>query len=265
MPAEPCGYMGSSIGNVQAMNRVVNPHGSFSIAASPILVISVVVEEVIVNEKRTAVPVWAPSPRSPSSPVGKTEADVETGSESEAKRRVIKRWIISVSRGSPNINRIIDGNVNHFRVGRLDDDDPLPPLLLGDDFLLLRWGQMPIGLRPDAHPLDCIHDIRFLSEKGLSEIGCPLNILVQLLQCIRHNHESLYARVPGLLLGGIDQILFAEILVPPQPLACFHDLERIGAGHKHLTQQRIGIEGDWRHKAIQLIGGPSVRRRWFRL
>jgi hypothetical protein len=138
-------------------------------------------------------------------------------------------------------------------------------LLLGADFLLPRRSQASIVQRPPAHPLDCAHDRRFLREKGLSEIGCPSNILVQLLQCIRYNHESLYAWVPSLFLGGIDQVLSTEVLVPLQPLACFHDLERIRAGHKDLTQQRIGIERDWRYKVIKLIGRQFLWRRRLRL
>ena len=61
-----------------------------------------------------------------------------------------------------------------------------------------------------------------------------------------------------LFLGGIDPILSVEILVPLQPLTCFHDLERIGAGHKHLTHEA-------RYKVIKLIGRQFLWRRCLRL
>jgi hypothetical protein len=106
---------------------------------------------------------------------------------------------------------------------------------------LRRCRKAPIGFSPHSHSLDRVHNIVFLREEGVAKICGPLNVLVQLIQCIRDSHESLYAGIPGLLLGGIDQCLSAEILVPLQPLACLHNLERICAGYQHLAQQRIRI------------------------
>ena len=64
-----------------------------------------------------------------------------------------------------------------------------------------------------------------------------------------------------MFLCGIDQVLSFEIPVPLQPLACFHDFERIGAGNKYLTQQRIGIERNRRYKVVELLGRPCLLRR----
>jgi hypothetical protein len=38
-----------------------------------------------------------------------------------------------------------------------------------------------------------------------------------------------------------------------------HDLERVGRGHEHLGEQRIGIEGDRRDELIELTGIELLR------
>jgi hypothetical protein len=60
------------------------------------------------------------------------------------------------------------------------------------------------------------------------------------------------------LLGGVQERLAAEIPVPLQPLVGLHDLERVRAGHKYLTQQRIRIKSDGRHQVVELLCRPYL-------
>ena len=99
---------------------------------------SITVKEVIVDDDAVVVPARAPSPESPTSPVGETKADVKADAESEAESGV-KEWRIkSVNRRPPNIERIINRNINHVRVSRLDHYDPLSVVIPVYDFLLRR-------------------------------------------------------------------------------------------------------------------------------
>jgi hypothetical protein len=47
---------------------------------------------------------------------------------------------------------------------------------LGFDFLLLAGLQVPCTFGFLAHALDCIHHIVLLRQKGIAEIGGPLNV-----------------------------------------------------------------------------------------
>ena len=40
-----------------------------------------------------------------------------------------------------------------------------------------------------------------------------------------------------------------------QPLLELDELERVGGRDERLGQERVGIEGDWSHERIELIGG----------
>jgi hypothetical protein len=55
---------------------------------------------------------------------------------------------------------------------------------LSFDFLLLAGFQIPIVLRFLAHPLYGIHHIRLLSQKSVTEISGPLNVIRQAIRNI---------------------------------------------------------------------------------
>jgi hypothetical protein len=226
---------------------------------------SIATEEVIIDEHGMAEPARTPSPTAPTSPPVETEAEVEAASEAEAESGVIERGIIAVNRRSPDVDGIIGRHIYHLRVGRLNDDDLLPSLLLSCDRLLRRRRKIAITLCPGAHLLDRVHHVGLLREECVPKLGGPADILVQLRQRIRNCHQRLHAWIPGLLPRGVHERLAAEVLVPLQPLVCFHDLKRIGAGDQQLTQQRIGVESNRRHQVVELLRRPHLLRRLLHL
>jgi hypothetical protein len=146
-------------------------------------------------------------------------------------------------------------------VCRFDDDNLLPTLILGSDRLLRRRRKTAACLRAGSHALHRAHDIRLLCKECIPEVSGPANVLVQFLQGVRYGHERLNARIPGLLLGGIKECLALEIPVPLQPLTCLHYFERVRAGHKYLSQKRIGVERNRSHEVVELICRPQLLRR----
>ncbi len=83
-----------------------------------------------------------------------------THSETQAE---CERWNSGVG-FDVNDLRVVDGNINHFRVCRNNPDN----LLLLDDFLLGRIDKMACGPGLFAQPLDGVHHIRRLLDKRLS-------------------------------------------------------------------------------------------------
>ncbi len=232
---------------------------------SVISMVPIVMEEVAIAVDRVTEPTRTPPPVAPAPPVAKTEAEVETYAEAESEWGIVKRRIISVNRRAPDIERIVGWHIDHLRLSRLYDDDLLPSFRLSPDGLLRRRIQAPVSPRAGAHPLNRVHDLRLLCEESVTEIGRPLNVLVQFRERVRHGHQCLYARIPRLLLGGVNERLAAEIPVALEPLARFNHLERVRAGYKYLTQQWIGIQCDRRHKVVELIGRQHLLRWRLRL
>ena len=92
MSAVPCRYLGSRVGDVHTMTRIVDPGRSPVKSASmvpEVLMVSIVMEEVIVTENRVSEPTWVPSPETPASPTAKIEAEVTAKSEAKAECWVI--------------------------------------------------------------------------------------------------------------------------------------------------------------------------------
>jgi hypothetical protein len=80
-------------------------------------------------------------------------------------------------RSSVHHLRIIGGNVNYVGLSRLYDNDLLAAFYrFGLDGLLRTCFQVPRALSLAAHPLNCAHHVGLLREKGVTEIGRPLDI-----------------------------------------------------------------------------------------
>jgi hypothetical protein len=50
-----------------------------------------------------------------------------------------------------------------------------------------------------AHALDRLHDTVLLRQDSISEIRCPIDVLVQALQNVRNHYQRLDAGIPRLL------------------------------------------------------------------
>ena len=175
------------------MARIVNPIRSSSVAAhitavAPIasvvimmsvIAVSMMMEEGGVDVYRVAPPARSPPPETPASPTTKTEAEIEADSESKSVRGVVERGIVAIDRRTPDIKRIVSGDVNDLWVGRLYDDNLLPALVLGGDNLFRCRTEAAVGSRPGAHALDRVHDIGLLCQEGVPEISGPPDILIE--------------------------------------------------------------------------------------
>src|SRR4051812_24149003 len=88
--------------------------------------------------------------------------------------RVIARWRIinrrvRVGERSVGQRRIINGNVNRFRIGRFDGDELLAAVgRVRFDYLLFFGLKGFLFQRDGAHSLDGVQDIRLLREKRVS-------------------------------------------------------------------------------------------------
>jgi hypothetical protein len=81
-----------------------------------------------------------------------------------------------------------------------------------------------------SHPLDGIHDVAFLSQKRISKIRGPGNILRQVFQYVRKQNQRLNAGVPVLIPGGLRQRQSLQIWVPQHPLMRLYDFQWIRRG-----------------------------------
>jgi hypothetical protein len=84
------------------------------------LIESMAMEKAIVYYDHIAEPIGTPTPVSPAAPVAEEVGQSATDSKSEAEWRVEKWRIVSINRRSPDVNRIIDWNVNYIRLSRHD-------------------------------------------------------------------------------------------------------------------------------------------------
>lgn len=118
------------------MIRIMSPRSPSLVAGQVPLMVSIAVEEGIVDENSTAKPVGAPSPSVPAAPTAKTKGKVKTGSKAEAEIWVIERRIETKGRRTPDKERIINRHVNHFRIRRQDFNRALSILIRVSDCLL---------------------------------------------------------------------------------------------------------------------------------
>ncbi len=239
------------------MARIVGPDlVSAPEAATPASVEAEATEESGVNKQTATEPSAAPAPTAPATPTGKQAADKDSRIEAKSvtvQARVIQVGIRPPIRSTPDVIRVIVGNIHSVRIGRLDLNRALTALIgIGHD--LLRPAPQPaVGLGTRTHSLHGGHYIRLLAQKGISQIGRPTNVAAQQPERIGKGHQGLDAGIPILLASRIHQLLSLKSAVLLKPLLGFGNLERVGARRQHLAEEGIGIESNRGHQIIQLL------------
>jgi hypothetical protein len=216
-------------------------------AQSAMIVIkSVAMEEVAVQQDSPAKPIRSPTPSkaAPQSPAAaKIEAEIDAGQEGESYANPgIKQWrIIAKKRRAPNPLGIVHGDINHAGLGRRNVDRRLTVFSLSCHRLLGRRLQLSVGLRLGAQALHGAHHVRLLGQERVTQVRCPTDVLIQARQNIGKRDQGLDTGIPVLLPGGVHQGLTLQIAVLLQPLLRFHDFDGIRRSHQDLAQQSIRV------------------------
>ena len=175
--------------------------------------------EVVVNVDVVVTPAGVPPPTAAAAAATPKCAHHNAHAEADGRRggdgsiRICHRRVRVYRRRAVDYYRVITGNINHLRVGRLDLDDGLRLNRLYLDLLLFRRLQLTGVLRLLPHPLDGIHYFALLIEESVAKILRPLNIRVQQFEQVGESHHSLHAGVPRLFGRGLGQVLTGEFRV----------------------------------------------------
>ena len=137
---------------------------------------------------------------------------------------------------------VVVGHVDHLRIERLNGERTRS-LHNNQSFI---GGKLACRACPPAQLLHRIHDVRFLCEECLAEPARPVRILVHAREQLRERDQRLHARVPVFVLHRAHRIVALQARIGARPARRCGHLERIGRGHQHLREQRIGIQRDRR-------------------
>jgi hypothetical protein len=142
---------------------------------------------VMVDVDATTAPAAPPAPTAaPKRPHQHSGAEGDRRPRGVAPRRIVDRRIW-IDRGTVGERRVIRRHVQNFRIRRLDHHHAL----VFDYFCFYRllWGALQgafiLGLH--AHALNGAHHIALLGQKGVAQIGGPLDVVPQLLHDIRQS------------------------------------------------------------------------------
>ena len=89
-----------------------------------------------------------------------------------------------------------------------------------------------------------IHEIRFLGEEGIPEIGGPLNLIRKLVNDRGKSRQCLHTGIPVLLRYRFGQRVSVQFLVLIQPLLELNYLKRISRSSQHLDKERVRVKCD---------------------
>lgn len=252
---EPVRYGRIAVRHAAPVGRVMHP----SIAAPDIDPVEIVAgDEIVVDDDIAASPSWVPTPIAPATAPDCAHEQARpkrngAGCHYPAIRRIVEWRIRIIWRRPPDCHRIILRNVYDFGLSRLNYNEIAPVFRRRAYGLLWRRFQCAAGHGPLPKVLNCLHDAILLRQKGVSEIGRPLYVLIHAIQDIRHEDQCLNAGVPRLLLRGVGQGLALEIRVLADPSSRFHDFQRICGCDEYLTQDRVRVQGDWGDEALELL------------
>ena len=169
--------------------------------------VGIAVEIVVsVDVDIAASPTAAPTPAAaPGSADRHAHSERDRAGSNHCAGRVcrIVNWWIRINWRTVDVHRVVRRHVDYLRVRLFDHNDLLALNHLRFDFLLLIRLQRTFALGFRAHALDGIHHVFLLSEKGVTQIGSPLNVVGQALHHVGECGHGLNARVPGLFLNRL--------------------------------------------------------------
>jgi hypothetical protein len=216
-------FVSALIDTVTALN-VVNAVTPANIRVAVEIVIHVYVDVV-------ATPTGSPAPAAAPCSTHRnanTERDRARGDYGTRRvSRVIDRRIW-INRRAIDNRRVIGRHVNDLWVSLLNHDDSFVFYDLGFDFLLLVRSQSPGSFCLRPHSLNGVHHIALLSQKSITQIGSPLDVIGQTLYNIGQRSHRFYARIPWLFSNCIRQCFVFEARVLGQPLLKLNEFQRIG-------------------------------------
>ena len=152
----------------------------------------------------------------------------------------------------------VDGDVDHFGVGGLDDDHLLPGGRgLRHHFLLFRGLQVSHRLRLATQALDRFVDGGLVGGVGLAELLRPVRLLRQHLDDLRKRRERDVAGGEPGLLRGVLQGAALQAGLAGEPAGELLQGRHVDRRLQDLGHQRVGIERDWRRQGVN---GRARRR-----
>jgi hypothetical protein len=101
--------------------------------------------------------------------------------------------------------------------------------------------------------LHCIHHIRLLCQKRVTQVGRPLDVASHPLNHVWKLYQRLDAGIPRLLCHGIRQRFSLEVFVSIHPLLKLDNFKWISGSSEGLSQKWIWIKRDRRNQRVQLI------------
>src|SRR6267378_8560783 len=222
---------------------------------------------VVVEVHPPVVPIGVPVVPSPTESA--EEADPPTESERNPRADSIEAGVpepawVSDQRRTIDRPRVVFGHVDDLGVCRLDHDR----LALRGDVFLRRTPEVSSLLRPLAHGLDGVEHRLLLVHVRVAQRRRPGEVLVHACQDGGKLRDRLDARIPGLLIDRLGELLPLQIGVLLHPTVSFHDFGRVGGGGKDLRNQGVRIQRDGRHQLLQLLGSlldnrlSLYRYRW---
>jgi len=245
------------------------------VAVVEVAVIEIVVVEVVAINDGSAVrdvgvvivdyPVAMPvaSPVMPAPTISSEETDAEPDSKSdpcsskEDSRHRVPAWICD-DRRTVYEPRIIGRHIDHFRIGRFNDDGvPLSRYLFL--FIAVEVAGL-VGLL--THRLDDIGHILLLVGICVAEGRSPGEVLVHVFKNRGKLCEGLDARVPWLFVDFFGQLLTLEFGMALHPAVRLDNLSRIGGSGENLRNECVRVQGDRRDKLLQLLRRMLQERRW---
>jgi hypothetical protein len=90
--------------------------------------------------------------------------------------------------------------------------------------------------------LHCIHHIRLLCQKRVTQVGRPLDVASHPLNHVWKLYQRLDAGIPRLLCHGIRQRFSLEVFVSIHPLLKLDNFKWISRSSESLRQQRIRVQ-----------------------
>ena len=191
-----------------------------------------VVDEVIVVIYVDVVVASPPGSIAPAAAPERAHRDADAEPDRDTGSVVARGWIVDrrirINRRAVNDDGVVGRDVDHLRIGLLDDDDLSAFDDLSRDLLLLGGLQVARGRSLLSHALHGVHHVVLLRQEGIAEVGRPLDVVGQALDDVGQSRCAPW--LPGELLR-LDHV----VAVAPGEGG---EVPALGAVHPHLA---IGV------------------------